>query len=84
MLLASCFSLAGYDVRIVDRTLGPGGGSIISKANGTSSYLATFNPAWISLPDDPGGGLFVRVTDTQLAADAAREERRGGSGRGLK
>ena len=45
MLLASCFSLAGYDVRIVDRTLGPGGGSIISKANGTSSYLATFNPA---------------------------------------
>ena len=23
MLLASCFSLAGYDVRIVDRTLGP-------------------------------------------------------------
>ena len=47
MLLASFFSLAGYDVRIVDRTLGPGGGSIISKANGTSSYAATFNPAWI-------------------------------------
>ena len=36
MLLASGFSLAGYDVRIVDRTLGPGGGSIISKANGAS------------------------------------------------
>ena len=71
MLLASLFSLAGYDVRIVDRTLGPGGGSIISRANGTSSYVATFNPAWISLPDNPGGGLFVRVTDTQLAADAA-------------
>ena len=53
MLLASFFSLAGYDVRIVDRTLGPGGGSIISKANGTSSYFSTFNPAWISLPDNP-------------------------------
>ena len=62
---------ASYDVRITDRALGPDGGGIISQKNGTSDYVATFNPAWIELPDNPGGGMFVRVTNTELTASAA-------------
>jgi hypothetical protein len=53
-----------YSVAITDRSLAPGGGSIISQVNGTSEYRYNFNAAWLPLPGNPGGGLFLRVTDT--------------------
>ena len=33
----------GYSIAVVDRSLGPGGGAVISHANGTSSYLYNMN-----------------------------------------
>ena len=37
--------------------------------------------AWLPLPDNPGGGRFVRVTDSNLVASAVRAAR-GSLGRG--
>ena len=45
----------------IDRSLGPGGGSIISKANGTSSYNYNMNAAYFPRSSTGTDGLIVRV-----------------------
>jgi hypothetical protein len=72
MLGLSAAAVLAYSVSVVDRALGPGGGSIISRVNATSDYVWNFNAAWTPTPTNPGGALFVRVTDTNLQRIAAR------------
>jgi predicted GH43/DUF377 family glycosyl hydrolase len=70
-----------YRVNITDRSLGPGGGSVISQINGSSDFRYNFNAAWLPLPDHLGGGLFLRVTDTNTNAGlAAHSDGAGGAG----
>ena len=57
-------SRVGYSVAVIDRALGPDNGSIISAVNGTSAFRSNFNAAWLPLAGNAGGGLFIRVTDT--------------------
>jgi hypothetical protein len=62
-------SNAGYSVTVVERTVGLGGGSVISKANGSSGYAYNMNAAYFpavdsAAADASGGGvdgLIVRV-----------------------
>ena len=56
----------GYSVAVIDRALGPDNGSIISSINGTSAFRSNFNAAWLPLAGNAGGGLFIRVTDTNV------------------
>ena len=57
----------GFAVSVIDRNLGPpGGGAVVSKANGTSSFEYNFNAAYF--PVSPQGqdgrdGLAIRVLD---------------------
>ena len=76
---AAAAAAPAYDVAIVDRALGPGGGSVISQANGSSTFLYNFNAAWLPLPGHPGGGLFLRVTDTNLREPVAVSAAAGGT-----
>ena len=63
-----------YSVHILSRALGPDGGSIISSVNKTSSFLYNFNAAWTPLSEKyPGGGLFVRVTDTNTRTQQQKQ-----------
>ena len=59
-----CNVTAGYSATIVARSIGPGGGSVVSKANGSSTLEFNFNPTWF--PGNGAGvqeGLVVRVQD---------------------
>eukprot|EP01043_Picozoa_sp_COSAG02_P055134 COSAG02_NODE_6350_length_3630_cov_2.884452_3_plen_300_part_00 len=60
-----CKSANGYTVSVVDRALGPGGGSVISFANRTSDFLFNYNSAYFASnkAGDPDG-LIVRVQAT--------------------
>ena len=52
----------GYSVDVVERSLGPGGGAVISKANGTSSFDYSFTTAWFpGRTEQERDGLVVRV-----------------------
>jgi cathepsin B len=59
-----------YSVTVVNRAMGKDSGSIISSINKTSSFVDNFNAAWLPLPKNKGGGLFIRVTDTNIDTDA--------------
>ena len=39
----------GYSVAVVERAVGPGGGSVVSKANGTSTFNYNMNPGYVRL-----------------------------------
>jgi hypothetical protein len=57
-----------YSVEVTERALGPGGGPLISFANGSSAFRQNLNPAWIPLGrEHPGGALFVRVSHNESA-----------------
>lgn len=43
----------------------------LAQVNGSSDYRYNFNAAWLPLPGHPGGGLFLRVTDTDVPTAAA-------------
>jgi len=52
----------GYSLDVVERSLGPGGGAVISKANGTSSFDFSFTTAWFpGRSEQEQDGLVVRV-----------------------
>ena len=53
----------GYTVQVVERALGPGGGAVLSKANGTSGFNYSMNAAYFPASSAPGAvdGLVVRV-----------------------
>jgi hypothetical protein len=69
-----------YVVSVLDRSLGPDDGSIISFKNKTSAFKNNLNPAWIPLPGNhTGGGLFLRVSnnmtqESQLAFVLSTDE----------
>ena len=57
----------GFAVSVVERNVGPpGGGSVISRANGTSAYKYNFNSAYFPAPVQGGAdGLAIRVQGKQ-------------------
>lgn len=66
LMIGSSFSQTGYDVQVLDRVLGPNGGSVISFANGSSSFRYNFNAAyWTGRGTNPDG-LIIRVQNVAL------------------
>ena len=53
----------GYNVEVLERSIGPGGGSLVSFANSTSAFPYNCNPAYFPAPPNGGGngGLIIRV-----------------------
>jgi len=58
---------AGYSLAVTNRSLGPGGGAVISFENGTSSFKYNFNAGYFP-PNAAGGpdGLIIRVQNTPM------------------
>lgn len=71
-----------YSVKVINRALGPDGGSIISSINRTSQFRSNFNAAWLPLPNNQGGGLFVRVTDSNVDTTKLTVAHRNSLGKG--
>ena len=62
---AACRSANGYTIDVVERALGPRGGSVISFSNGTSDFLFNYNSAYFaSNQAGDADGLIVRVQAT--------------------
>ena len=61
--VASAQRNSTYRVEVVERVLGPDGGSILSYENATSDFKYTFAPAYFPPPEDGSGpdGLLLRV-----------------------
>ena len=61
--VASAQRNSTYRVEVVERVLGPDGGSILSYENTTSDFNYTFAPAYFPAPEDGSGpdGLLLRV-----------------------
>jgi hypothetical protein len=56
-----------YAVAVTQRALGPGGGSVISHANGSSAFLYNFNAAyWTGVAPGAPDGLVLRVQNVTL------------------
>ena len=59
----SCASNRGYSTSIVARSVGFGGGSLISFANASSIFNSNFNTAWFPARGAVSEGLVVRLWD---------------------
>ena len=69
VVLKLVLASALYSVEVVQRSLGVGGGGILSFENGTSGFRYTFAPAYFPAPPDGSGpdGLVLRVQNTPEA-----------------
>jgi hypothetical protein len=78
IIAEACPAPKRYSVASLERSLGPGRGSLISGPDGNRSsiFAQTFNPAWF--PSNGGsvpGGLVLRIQDPGKKHDAGRGDR---------